>query len=78
MSVDFERVLAASPNPYVMLDRDLIIVWANEAYLEVTMRKRADLIGRKMFDAFPSDPASESHQLLRRSFDNVLRSGNRD
>jgi PAS domain S-box-containing protein len=28
-----------------------------------------------MFEAFPSDPASESHQLLRRSFETVLRTG---
>lgn len=78
MSVDFERVLAASPNPYVMLDRDLVIAWANDAYLRVTMRRREDLLGRKMFDAFPSDPASESHQLLRRSFDTVIRTREQD
>ena len=78
MSVDFESVLNASPNPYVMLDRDLVIVWANDAYLKVTMRNRSDLIDRKMFEAFPSDPASESHQLLRRSFETVLRTGDRD
>ena len=78
MSVDFERVLAASPNPYVMVDRDLVIAWANDAYLRVTMRRREDLLGRKMFDAFPSDPASESHQLLRRSFETVIRTGEQD
>jgi PAS domain S-box-containing protein len=78
LSVDFERILDASPNPYVMLDHDLVIVWANDAYERVTMRSRADLIGRKMFDAFPSDPTSESHQLLLRSLQSVLRTGTQD
>ena len=78
MSVDFERILSASPNPYVMLDRNLVIVWANDAYIRVTMRRREILLGQNMFDAFPSDPESESHQLLRRSFQTVLRTGTQD
>ena len=61
-----------------MLDRNLVIVWANDAYIRVTMRRREILLGQNMFDAFPSDPESESHQLLRRSFQTVLRTGTQD
>ena len=72
-SIDFEALFAASPNPYVLMAPDLTIVTMNEAYLETTMRERDDLVGRPMFDAFPSDPQSESHQLLRNSFAKVLK-----
>jgi PAS domain S-box-containing protein len=77
-SIDFEALFGASPNPYVLLTPDLTIVTMNDAYLAATMRKRGDIAGRKMFDAFPSDPESESHQLLQRSFERVLRTGERD
>jgi len=70
--------MATSPNPYVLLDRDLVIVWMNDAYLRVTMRAKDEILGRRMFDAFPSDPESESHRLLHRSFNRVLASGEPD
>ena len=77
-SIDFETLFASSPNPYVLLAPDLTIVTMNQAYLDATMRERHEIVGRKMFDAFPSDPASESHQLLQGSLDRVLRTGTRD
>jgi len=45
----------------------------NDAYLKVTMRERDDLVGRNMFEAFPSDPDSSSHRQLRNSFEKVIR-----
>jgi hypothetical protein len=57
---------------------DLTIATMNDAYLAATMRKRDDLVGRKMFEAFPSDPESESHKSLQGSFERVLRTGQRD
>lgn len=77
-SIDFEALFGASPNPYVLMAADLTIVTMNDAYLATTMRERDDLTGREMFDAFPSDPASESHQLLRNSFARVLETGEAD
>ena len=78
MTIDFQALLARSPNPYVLLDTELRMIWMNDAYLGVTMRKREDLLGRRMFDAFPSDPDSESHRLLEHSFKEVLRSRQTD
>ena len=69
-AVDHEALFQASPNPYVVLAPDLTIVAANDAYLRVTMRRRGELIGRRMFDAFPSNP--DSMRELRASFDRVL------
>lgn len=77
-SIDFEALFGASPNPYVLLAPDLTIVTMNEAYLKATMRERDDIIGKSMFEAFPSDPDSESHQALQNSLTRVLKSGERD
>jgi two-component sensor histidine kinase len=76
--IDFERLLSKSPNPYVLLDRDLRIAWMNDAYLAITMRSHDDLLGLGMFEAFPSDPASESFTLLNESLHRVLRNGTSD
>lgn len=78
MQIDFEALFARSPNPYVVLDPELRMVWMNDAYLRVTMRSRADIVGRKMLEAFPSDPDSESHILLTGSLERVLASGEAD
>jgi PAS domain S-box-containing protein len=72
-TINFEALFSASPNPYVLLDLSLTIVGMNDAYLHVTMRKREDLLGRNMFDAFPSDPDSSSHRQLRGSLEKVVR-----
>ena len=77
-SIDFEALFGASPNPYVLMAPDFTIVTMNDAYLAATMRKREDLVGRGMFEAFPSDPDSESHQLLYNSLERVVRTGERD
>ena len=75
---DFEALLARSPNPYVVLDRDLRIVWMNDAYLMATMREREEILGQEMFEAFPSDPDSESFKLLDGSLRKVLETGEPD
>ncbi|MGE0658901.1 MAG: PAS domain-containing protein [Reyranellaceae bacterium] len=76
--IDASILFNASPNPYVILDRDLSLVGMNEAYLRVTGRTRAALLGRNMFDAFPSDPGSPSGRLLRASFARVFETGQVD
>lgn len=75
---DFSQIFDKAPNPYVILDDAMTIVGMNEAYLQVTMRRRQDIIGRNMFDAFPSDPGSESGQMLRRSLERVIETGEAD
>ncbi|TCT02618.1 PAS domain-containing protein [Aquabacter spiritensis] len=71
--IDFEALFSASPNPYVLLDPSLAIVTMNPAYLRVTGRSGAELVGCGLFEAFPSDPASVEHRQLRHSFERVLR-----
>ncbi len=71
-TLDPRTLFDASPNPYVLLDTELRIVAANQAYLRVTMRDAASLLGRVVFDAFPSAPDSPHGRQLRQSFARVL------
>jgi PAS domain S-box-containing protein len=70
-------LFSISPNPYMVLNRELVYLDANDAYLRVTGRRREDIIGRKLFDAFPGDSqdAQESTALLRQSLRHALDRG---
>src|SRR4051794_34015129 len=48
--VEFDRLFAFTPTPYVVLSLDLEIVEANLAFQRVTGRSRAELIGRHVRD----------------------------
>ena len=72
-SINFEALFSASPNPYVLLRPSFEIAGMNDAYLQVTMRTREELVGRNLFDAFPSDPDSPGYRQLRASLERVLR-----
>ena len=76
--IDLNLLFNLSPNPYVLLDSGLRIVGMNEAYLRATMRTEEAILGRSMFDAFPSDPESPSGKMLRQSFARVLDTGEID
>jgi PAS domain S-box-containing protein len=72
---DFKAVFDASPNPYMLLDRDLRFVAANAAYLRATGADPNSLIGRALFDAFPhdpSDPENRNARVVRESLNRVL------
>lgn len=72
-ALDADALFNASPNAYVLLSEDLTILGCNEAYLRAVGRSsREQIVGRYLFDAFPSDPASPSYQLLKQSLDRVL------
>lgn len=79
--VDFAALFDASPNPYMVLDRDLRYVAVNQAYLDVTARTREELIGARVTDLFPhdpDDPDNANRRLLVDSFERVLATGERD
>ncbi|MET0340647.1 MAG: PAS domain-containing protein [Polyangiales bacterium] len=75
------EVFRLSPNAYMVLDRGLCFVAANEAYLRLTASTLEGLIGRPIFELFPhdpDDPSNASAMLLRGSFERVLRTGQTD
>ncbi|SFJ82907.1 PP2C family protein-serine/threonine phosphatase [Streptomyces pini] len=82
--IDYAALFDAVPTPLSVLDRDLVFVEANQAYLEITGRTRGELIGRHLFDAFPADPDdpddpdADGPGNLLASFRRVLETGKPD
>jgi len=71
---DFRLLFESAPGLYLVLTPDLKIVAVSEAYLRATMTKRAEIIGRALFDVFPDnpdDPAATGVANLRASLDRV-------
>ncbi|GAB3750769.1 response regulator [Lysobacter olei] len=79
--MDYHQLFEQSPNPYMVLDRDLRYVDMNQAYLDVTGRSREQLLGVPVFDAFPGDGTAlgdENARMLRASLRKVLDTGKPD
>jgi signal transduction histidine kinase/FixJ family two-component response regulator len=73
-SVDFEALFESGPGLYLILDPDLTIVAVSDAYLNATMTKRAEIVGRPVFDVFPDnpdDPTARGVATLRASMERV-------
>jgi serine phosphatase RsbU (regulator of sigma subunit) len=79
--VDHAALFAAAPTPYVVVDRDLVIVEANRAYCAIVGRRRDELVGLSMFDAFPhnpGDPENDGVANLRASMERARDTGRPD
>ncbi|MES2351207.1 MAG: ATP-binding protein [Pseudomonadota bacterium] len=75
---DFEALFRVSPYPYLLMDTELNIISANDAYLRATKRTEAELLGRYVFDAFPEnpdDPGSTNIAEVRSSLLYAIESG---
>lgn len=59
-ALDFQQIFEAAPGLYLVLTPDFDIVAASEAYLEATMTKREDVLGRSIFAVFPDNPNDPS------------------
>ena len=73
---DYASLFRALPSPYMILDRDMAFVEVNDAYCQVVERRREELLGRNLFEAFPD--GGESGRRLRESFQRVLDTGQPD
>ncbi|MEU5536155.1 SpoIIE family protein phosphatase [Streptomyces sp. NPDC020362] len=75
--IDYQALFAATPSPYLVMGRDLVILDVNAAYCRATGRAREDLVGQYLFDAFPDNPAdpdADGVRNLSASLHRVLRS----
>lgn len=75
------QAFEASPNAYMIVDRELRYVAANRAYLSLVGSRLEDLLGKHVIARFPHDeanPENENARVLRSSFEKVLASGERD
>jgi signal transduction histidine kinase/CheY-like chemotaxis protein len=74
--LDFKSLFEAAPGSYLVLDPDLVIVAASDAYLEETATVREAILGRALFEVFPGDPGEEGlpgDGAMRASLERVLR-----
>ncbi|MCC6558805.1 MAG: PAS domain S-box protein [Polyangiaceae bacterium] len=75
LTPDFRRIFESAPGCYLVLAPDLTIVAVSDAYLNATMTRRDDILGRGLFDVFPDnpdDPAATGVANLRTSLERVL------
>ena len=78
---NFRILFESLPGLYLVLTPDLHIVAASDAYLQASMTKRDEIIGRNLFDVFPDNPddsAATGTKNLRDSLDRVLQSRTAD
>ena len=71
-------VFNALPGAYLLLSREFIIEAISDHYLEATLAKRENLMGRLIFEAFPDNPDTPEAQgvnNLRASLEQVLAQG---
>lgn len=77
---DFRALFESAPGAYLVVDPDLRIVAATDAYLAGTMTVREEIVGRYLFDVFPdnpNDPEATGTRNLQASLDTVLSTGKR-
>ncbi len=75
---DVRAVIRSAPELYVLLDRDLQILEASDAYLAAASTKREDLIGRPVSEAMPGEEGlrdSMHRALTERRPDAIVTSG---
>lgn len=81
ISPDFRVLFESAPDLYLVLTPDLDIVAASDAYLNATMTKREEILGRSLFEVFPDnpeDPNATGIRNLKASLDRVLQNQVRD
>jgi signal transduction histidine kinase len=72
------RALETVPDSYIIVSPELVILTASNAYLADTLKRRDELVGRYLFDAFPDNPAApEAHAVRnwRASLELVIATG---
>jgi signal transduction histidine kinase/CheY-like chemotaxis protein len=73
--IDFRTLFESAPGLFLVLQPDLVIVAASDAYLRATMTERQAIVGRHLFDVFPdnpNDPDATGVSNLRASLARVL------
>ncbi len=70
IALDFDNLFAVASTPVMVLDTSLCFIAANDCYLDITARRREDLIGRPFFDAFPE--RGDRRVAMRESFERAL------
>jgi signal transduction histidine kinase len=59
------RAFETVPDSYIVMSPELVILTASNAYLADTLKRREDLVGRYLFDAFPDNPDAPEANAVR-------------
>ncbi|WP_369130736.1 SpoIIE family protein phosphatase [Modestobacter roseus] len=81
MELDFAQLFAALPAPHLVLTPDLVIRYANPAYLRTLRVTPEQIVGRELFAAFPPGPAAldpDGVPYIARSFARARATGRPD
>ncbi len=70
-TADFRAFFERAPGLCLALAPDLTIVAVSDAYARAMMTTRGGLIGRRIFDVLPEDPAADAAIALCRSLESV-------
>lgn len=73
---DFKKIFEGSPAAYLIVSPKFRIEAVSDAYLEATMTKRTQIVGKGLFEVFPDnpdDPKADGVQKLTHSLREVLR-----
>jgi PAS domain-containing protein len=79
--IDYAAVFQNLPIPVMLMTPDFVMADVNQAYVEKAGRSREELVGQKVFDAFPdnpSDPGATGVSNLTASLQRVLDTGECD
>jgi len=72
---DFRALFERGPELFLVLDPQLRIVAASDAYCKTTLTTRSEILGKQLFDVFPENPADRENPgaaNLRASLERVL------
>jgi len=72
---DFQLLFESVPGLFLVLLPDFTIIAVSDAYLQATLTKREQIVGRHLFQVFPDnpdDPAADGVANLRSSLERVL------
>lgn len=72
---DFQRIFESLPVEYIIFAPDRTIVAATDAFLVSVGRRREDIVGRDVIEAFPDNPDNpdaKGTETLRKSIEHVV------
>ncbi len=75
-AIDYHAVFESIATPMMVMASDFTIIDTNAAYLEAVGRERGHLVGRNVFEAFPS--SGEALRTLKDSLQRVVSTGKPD
>ena len=76
MTPDYQTIFKTLPGPFLLLDTSFNILEATDAFLDVTFKKREELIKQEYFTVFPDNtqhPEEDGASGIRESFAHVLK-----